>query len=179
MSPLLRNTLRFIALMLVQVFLTKITLRWWTAPQDHVLFIPYIYPLFILLLPFETSVPLMLGLGFAAGISVDAMQNTAGMHAAATVLMAYLRTNVLSSLLPKNLAEYPAQSPGVRNMGWAPFLTYAAFLLVIHHFTFFIIEHWSFSNMGYTLLKVLASTVTSLLCVVVYLLLFTRQASRA
>lgn len=178
MSPLLRNFLRFCLLMLVQVLLNKITLRWWSAPDGYILFIPYIYPLFILLLPFEASVPLLLICGFIAGLTVDAMQNTAGMHAAATVLMAYLRTNVLTSLLPKNLVEYPGQSPTVKNMGWAPFLTYAAFLVVIHHAVFFLIAHWSFTNIGFLLLKIAASTLTSLLCIIVYLLLFTKQASR-
>jgi hypothetical protein len=103
--------------------------------------------------------------------------NTAGMHACATVLLAYLRTNVLNALLPKNLSEYPNQSPSVKNMGWMPFLVYAGFLIVLHHAVFFSIELWNFSNIGYLLLKILASTITSLLFIVAYLLLFTKQIS--
>ena len=178
MSIYLKNFLRFWLLVVIQVLLlNKLTLRWWTEPAGFPIFIPFIYPLFILLLPFETPVWLLLFLGMGMGLTIDTFMNTAGMHAFAAVLIAYLRTNVLSALLPKNLVEYPNQSPNVKNMGWVPFLTYSAFLLIIHHATFFIIEHWTFANLGYLLLKILASTVTSMLFVIAYLLLFTRQVN--
>ena len=178
MSVYLRNFLRFWLIVIIQVFLlNKITLRWWTEPAGFPIFIPYVYPLFILLLPFETPVWLLLGLGLVMGLTIDTFMTTAGMHAFALVFIAYLRTNVLSALLPKNLKEYPNQSPNVKNMGWIPFLTYAGFLIVIHHLLFFTIQFWSLSNFGLLLLKVLASSVTSMLFVVAYLLLFTKQVS--
>ncbi|HRO41209.1 MAG TPA: hypothetical protein PL009_00140 [Flavipsychrobacter sp.] len=178
MSDYLKNFLRFCIIVLIQVLiLNKITLRWWSQPIGFPVFIPYIYPLFILLLPFETSVVTLLLCGFALGLTMDTFMNTAGMHACATVLIAYLRTNVLNALLPKNLIEYPNQSPNVKNMGWMPFLVYSSFLIVIHHAVFFTIELWSLSNIGYLLLKIAASSVTSLMFVIAYLLLFTRQSS--
>jgi len=178
MSIYLKNFLRFCIIILIQVLiLNKITLRWWAQPSGFPVFIPYIYPLFILLLPFETSVVVLMLCGFVLGLTMDTFMNTAGIHASATVLIAYLRTNVLNALLPKNLVEYPNQSPGVKNMGWVPFLVYSAFLIVIHHAVFFSIELWSFSNIGYLLLKILASSATSLLFIIAYLLLFTKQTS--
>jgi len=178
MSDYLKNFLRFSIIILIQVLiLNKITLRWWSQPAGFPVFIPYIYPLFILLLPFETSVVTLLLCGFGLGLTMDVFMNTAGMHACATVLIAYLRTNVLNALLPKNLIEYPNQSPNVKNMGWMPFLVYSSFLIVVHHAVFFTVELWSFSNIGYLLLKIAASSFTSLLFVIAYLLLFTRQTS--
>jgi rod shape-determining protein MreD len=134
-----------------------------------------VYPLFLLLLPFELPVWGLLLSGFALGITVDTFSNTAGMHACATVLIAYLRTNVLSALLPRNLTEYAGLQPSAKNMGWMPFIVYSGFLIVIHHFVFFSLELWNFSNMGQLLLKVTASAITSLLFIIAYLLLFTRQ----
>lgn len=178
MSVYLRNFLRFWLIVLIQVFLlNKITLRWWAEPAFFPIFIPYVYPLFILLLPFETPVWLLLILGLGMGLTIDTFMNTAGMHAFALIFIAYLRTNVLSALLPKNLVEYPNQSPNVKNMGWIPFLTYAGFLIVIHHFLFFALQMWSLANFGILLLKVVASALTSMLFVIAYLLLFTRQVS--
>lgn len=178
MNVVVKNFLRFCIILLIQVLVLKqITLRWWSQPDGFPIFIPYLYPLFILLLPLEVPVWLLLLLGFATGLSMDAFSNTAGMHAFATVLIAYLRTNVLSALLPKNLKEYPNQSPGVKTMGWMPFLVYSGFLLLIHHAAFFILEMWSFANIGLLLLKILASSATALLLVIVYLLLFTKQTS--
>jgi hypothetical protein len=80
-------------------------------------------------------------------------------------------------LLPKHLSEYPNQSPGVKNMGWVPFLVYSSFLILLHHIVYFTIEIWSVGNIGYLLLKILASAATSILFVIAYLLLFTRQVS--
>lgn len=178
MSIYLRNFLRFCLIVLIQVLiLNKITLRWWSEPQGFPIFMPMVYPLFILLLPFETTVPVLLILGFISGITIDTFMNTAGIHAFAAVFIAYLRTNVLSALLPKNLAEYQNQSPSVRNMGWIPFLVYSSFLILLHHAIYFSIELWSLQNIGYLALKILASSVTSVLFVIIYLLLFTRQAS--
>lgn len=174
-----RNFLRFSLLVLLQVLLlNKIGLQWWSNINGHPFFLPYIYPLFILLLPFETPVWLLLVLGLALGLTVDTFMSSPGMHACATVLVAYLRTNVLTALLPKNIADYPNQSPNVRLMGWLPFLTYAAFLFFLHHLVYFFVERWSFQNVGQLLLTILASTLTSLLMVVAYLLLFTRQPGR-
>lgn len=176
MTTLVKNIIRFCVILLIQVLiLNKVTLQWWAQPAGFPLFIPYLYPLFILLLPFETPVAVLLFAGFVSGLSVDAFMNTPGMHAFATVLIAYFRINVLNALLPKNLSEYSGQTPSVKNMGWLPFIVYVSFLIVLHHSAFFIIELWSLSNIGYLLLKIFASASTSVLLIIAYVLLFTRQ----
>jgi len=173
----IKNIVRFFVLVLVQVFiLNKITLHWFTEPAGS-LFIPFIYPIFVLLLPFETPVWALLLSGFFMGLTVDAFMTTAGMHACATVLMAYLRTNVLNALMPRNLSEYSNQQPSVKNMGWSPFLVYSGFLLLIHHLTYFTLESWSLSSFSSLLLKICASFITSMLFIIVYVLLFTRQSA--
>lgn len=176
MNMYIKNILRFCIIILLQVLiLNKITLRWWNEPSGFPIFIPYVYPLFILLLPLETPVWALLILGFVLGISVDSFMNTAGMHACAAILIAYLRTNVLSALLPRNLSEYAGQHPSIKTMGWMPFLVYSAFLILLHHVVYFSIELWNFSNLSFLLIKIGASFVTSMLFILVYLLLFTRQ----
>jgi rod shape-determining protein MreD len=178
MNVYLKNILRFCIIILLQVLiLNKITLRWWSEPSGFPIFIPYVYPLFILLLPFETPVWALLIVGFLLGTTVDTFMNTAGMHACATLLIAYLRTNVLSALLPRNLSEYANQHPSIKSMGWMPFLVYSTFLIVVHHLVFFSIELWNLTNIGFLLLKVAASALTSMLFIIVYLLLFTRQST--
>ena len=178
MNVYLKNILRFCIIVLLQVLiLNNITLRWWSEPSGFPVFIPYVYPLFILLLPFETPVWALLIMGFVLGTTIDTFMNTAGMHACATILIAYLRTNVLSALLPRNLSEYANQHPSIKTMSWGPFLVYSAFLIILHHFVYFTIELWNFSNFGFLVTKILASTITSMLFIMVYLLLFTRQST--
>lgn len=159
-------------MVLIQVLiLNEITVK----PPGFPAFTPYLYPLFILLLPFETPVWLQMISGLLLGLTVDSFLNTGGMHAFATVLIAYLRTNIFHALLSKPLEEFPNQSPGVKNMGWAPFLLYSAILIFIHHAVFFTLEIWSLNNVGYLLLKILCSGLTTMLFILIYLLLFTRQ----
>jgi len=176
MNVYFKNIYRFCIILLMQVFvLNKITLHWFTEPAGA-LFVPFVYPLFILLLPFETPVWVLLFTGFGLGLTVDTFMTNGGMHAAATVLMAYLRTNVLNALMPRNLTEYVNQQPSIKNMGWVPFLVYSGFLTLVHHIVYFSVESWSFSGFGPLLLKIAASFVTSMLFILVYILLFTRQS---
>lgn len=175
MNVYVKNILRFCIIVVLQVLiLNRITLHWFPEPAGA-LFIPSIYPLFILLLPFETPVWVLLMSGFFMGVTVDSFMTTAGMHACATVFMAYLRTNVLNALMPRNLSEYINQQPSIKNMGWMPFLVYSGFLLLIHHIVYFSIETWSSVSIGSLLLKIAASFLTSMLFILVYILLFTRQ----
>ena len=90
----LKNVLRFIFLIGIQVLVL-----------NNVLFMnyinPYIYILFILLLPFDTARWLLLVLSFALGFSVDAFQNTMGLHAFSCVFIAFIRRPILYFLLPQ------------------------------------------------------------------------------
>ncbi len=57
----------------------------------------FVYIACVLLLPNETSLTWLLLIGFVTGIIVDTFYNTLGMHAAATVLMAYCRPLIVRS----------------------------------------------------------------------------------
>lgn len=173
MSIYLRNFLRYLLLVAIQVLLLNpLSLRWWANPGTMPAFVPFIYPLFILLLPLATPVWFMLIASFLMGVSIDAFMNTGGMHAAACVLMGYLRMNVLSALLPRKISDYGAVTPSAKTMGWSSFLVYALVMLIFHHLVYFILEIWSFQSMGYLLLKVLITLITSMIFVVLYSLLF-------
>jgi rod shape-determining protein MreD len=177
MNLYIKNLLRFCIIIALQVLiLNNITLYLFTEPAGS-LFVPLVYPLFILLLPFETPVWVLLFLGFFMGCSIDAFMTTAGMHAAATLLIAYLRTNVLNALMPHNLNEYAGQQPSIKNMGWMPFLVYSGFLIFVHHITFFMLESWSWVSLLSVLVKILTSFITSMSFILVYILLFTKQSS--
>ncbi len=176
MNVYVKNLIRFCIIMLIQLLIFRDeTIQWWSQPSGFPIFKPIIYPLFILLLPFETPVWVLILLGFLSGIVVDASMNTAGMHAFATVLIAYFRTNVLNALLPNNLSEYGSASPSVKNMGWLPYIVYALFLIIFHHAAYFIFELWNVGNISYMLLKIFVTGLTTLLFVLAYALLFTRQ----
>ncbi|MCC6186013.1 MAG: rod shape-determining protein MreD [Chitinophagaceae bacterium] len=168
----------FLILLFQVIILNNIFLNWWVVPAGFPVFVPYIYPLFILLLPFELPVWALLILGFVCGSVMDTFMNTPGMHAFALVLIAYLRTNVLLALLPRNIKEYKQESPSIKSLGWSSFMIYTTFLILIHHSVFYIIELWSLNNIGYLMLKILASVITTILLIAVYLLLFSQRVSQ-
>lgn len=176
MSIYLRNFLRFLFLVGIQVLLlNKLSLRWWTSPGGFPTFMPYIYPLFILLLPISTPIWFMLLSGFAIGLSVDMFMNTPGVHAAASVFMAFCRIAVLRTILPRKIYEYRNLAPTVKTMGWAPFLTYSAVLLLLHHVAYFLIEIWNLQAPMHFVIKLFASLVTSMIFIALYSLLFSKS----
>jgi len=180
MSIYLRNFIRFVMLVLIQgLLLNTLSQRWWPSPGVLPPFIPFIYPLFILLLPLATPVWFMLISGFVLGVSIDAFMDTGGMHAAACVLMAFFRMSVLAALLPRKLRDYGNVTPSVKMMGWTPFLTYAAILLLMHHLVYFIMEIWNIHSIVYMLTKTLLTLITSILFVVIYALLFSHSISKS
>ena len=89
MSVLVKNILRAMLFLLVQVFvLDKIVL--------HQLFTPYIYFLFILWLPFKMTRGWLMVIAFGYGFILDSFRHNPGFHAAACVLIAYIRPYLIS-----------------------------------------------------------------------------------
>ncbi|MBL7704970.1 MAG: hypothetical protein JNM21_05415 [Taibaiella sp.] len=176
MSIYLRNFLRYLFLVGIQVLLlNKLSLRWWANPSGFPSFVPFIYPLFIMLLPISTPIWFVLLSGFTVGLTVDMFMNTMGLHAAACVFMAFCRIAVLKTILPRKIYEYRSLAPSVKSMSWVPFLTYAAVLLLLHHLAYFLLEIWSLKAPLYFILKLFASLLTSLIFVILYALLFSRS----
>ena len=88
-NNLLKYTFIFIALVLVQQFVfNNIELNTYMNP--------YVYVLFILILPFTLNKSLLLLLSFVLGATIDLLSGTLGLHSAACTLIGYLRPYVLS-----------------------------------------------------------------------------------
>jgi rod shape-determining protein MreD len=167
LNEIFRNILRFILLVAVQVLIIKnIELGRFINP--------FIYVLFIIVLPFETPKWLILVAGFVTGITIDMFYDTAGMHAAACVLMAYVRPGVLKLFSPRDGYEFGTQ-PTVQYLGVPWFLSYSGILIFLHHFALFYLEIFRFSEFFSTFLRVLISTIFTVLIVVITQYLFNRK----
>jgi rod shape-determining protein MreD len=141
----------FIFLLIVQVLvLNNIQLSGYVNP--------YIYILFILVLPFETPAWLILILGFLLGLSVDAFAHTPGMHAAATTLMAFVRPGLLKVMAPRDGYENET-TPSITHYGFAWFAKYVAILIAVHHIALFVIEAGRLEGILQTLTKAIISSL--------------------
>jgi cell shape-determining protein MreD len=167
LNEIIRNIIRFIVLIAVQVLIIKnIELGRFINP--------FIYVLFIIVLPFETPKWLLLISGFIIGITIDMFYDTAGMHAAACVFMAYIRPSVLKLFSPRDGYEFGTQ-PTIQYLGVPWFLSYSAILIVAHHLVLFYIEIFRFSEFFSTLFRVVISSIFTLLLVVISQYLFYRK----
>ena len=164
------NLLRFILLVFIQVFLLKnISL--------YDLSTPYLYILFILLLPFETPNILLFALAFILGLTIDAFYDTPGLHITACVLLAFVRILFISITVQKDGFDNEPE-PTLSNMGFRWFFTYALILTLIHHFFLFILEVFRFSEIQYTLGRAVLSTIFTVFLILVSGLLFYKSKER-
>jgi cell shape-determining protein MreD len=165
---LVGNIVRFILLAFAQIYIfNKIQVSGFINPQ--------VYVLFILMLPFEIGGFWLLSFAFMMGLTVDFFQHTPGMHAAASVTLAFLRPGVIRLVGKKDDLE-PWQYPNIRDSGALWFLTYCLILVFLHHLFLFYLEVFRFGEFFQTLLKVLINTVlTSLIIMLIQYLFYSRR----
>lgn len=153
MYLLARNIVRFLIVILFQVLV-----------MDNVMIngymIPYIYVIFILLMPFETPRWVQLLAGFLLGMGIDIFEHTPGMHTAATVLIAFIRPYLLDLLAPRDGYE-PETYPRIHYYGFLWFLKYTLIIVAVHHVALFYLEVFQLKDFLSTLLRVILSTLLS------------------
>jgi rod shape-determining protein MreD len=134
---------------------------------------PYFYILFILLLPVNIPNYLLLLSGFLLGITIDIFSNTPGIHASATVFVAFLRPFLFNSYNFDDKEK--VMIPTLKNIGIKSFIKYAALMIIIHHFFLFFIEVFSFSGFLYTLLRCILSSIFTFVVVLISQFLIFRK----
>jgi len=134
---------------------------------------PYIYVLFIILLPMSMPQYQVLLLSFLLGITIDWFSNTMGLHASATLLLGFLRLPVMKmiTLSESEQSDYP----GLKQTGIRWFLFYVSILVVIHHFFLFYTEVFTFDNFFRTLLRSAASSVFTIVIILLSQFLVFRE----
>lgn len=132
----------------------------------------FIYVILLLIIPFETPGWLMILFAFVIGLSIDISQDTGGSHAAASVLIMFLRPSILKIISPRDGYEL-GTSPIFAHYGLSWFLKYSLLMVVIHHFTFIFLEVFSFDAFFYNFLRViLMSIFTTILILLSQFLIF-------
>jgi len=160
----IRNIVRWVALVLFQVLvLNHMNLGGYINP--------YVYVLFILLLPVQINKSGLLLLAFLLGLTIDFFGNTLGLHAAATVLLAYARPGILR-LFFKNLEFSTDEEPSISKLKPGGFLKYTLVLVFIHHMALFFLEVFSFQGFLSTLSRIGLSTLVTTLMIMTLALLF-------
>ena len=163
-SQIIRYGISFFALFIVQIFvLNQIEFAGYIRP--------YLYVLFLLLLPIETRGWLMLLIGFITGMLIDAFTQTPGMNTSACLVLVFSRQYLLKIIAPREGYE-TGQLPRPEFFGWKWFLIYSSILVGIHHIWLFYAEVFHFKYFFSTLFRAIFSTVFTEVLILLTVLFF-------
>jgi hypothetical protein len=124
----------------------------------------FIYIAGILLLPADIDRLYLLLIGFGIGFMVDVFSNTFGMHASATVMIAYIRPFLIHYQMKSKGAE--RAEVGIRAQGLGSFIAYIFPLILLHHAMLFLMEMNNFGMILYTLIRIGASALLTTLLII-------------
>lgn len=136
-----------------------------------------IYPLFILMLPFDTRPIVLMLLAFILGIGVDFFMNTFGLHASAAVLVAYIRPELYRLFAPRDGYDILMQ-PTAESMGYKWFIYVTSITILIHHLWFFFLEYFKWSEVFTILRNTLLSGLTTLTLLIFIQIIFFKKKKR-
>ena len=172
MSNLTKTILRFLLFVFIQVYVLN------TMPRLHELITPYYYFIFILWLPFTYSRALVLFLSFLIGITVDYFNMSQGLFAAAATLVGFIRPFIINLFAPKDATGFSSyKEPSIQSMGTSAFSIYILALSFIHNFYVLFLEWLSFGSFILFLMKVISTTLISVVLIFITELIYPRKQS--
>ena len=135
---------------------------------NHIHIAGYITPIFIgymtMCFPYGSSRISLLVWGFVTGLLFDIFSNTAGMCSAACTLLGMMQPVLLKHVMPRDAGE--GFSPGIRSIGFAGYLAYAFFCMLVVNAVFYTLDAFMLHDWPFTLLSIGGSTLMAvLLCV--------------
>ncbi len=159
------HTLRFLLLLLFQVLIF-----------NNIQFLgyinPYVYILFIALYPVKNNRIILIILSFLLGLVIDFFMDTGGIHAAASVFIAYIRPAILKFTFG---TIYEHQTIKFNSIDFGSKLTYFTLLTVLHHLILFLFEVFSISKLILVFQKTLFSSIFTILLSMLLTIIFSKK----
>ena len=126
---------------------------------------PYPYVFFILMFPVKKNRTAFIFISFMLGLFVDFFSDSGGVHAAASVTIAYLRPPVLKFSFGM---MYENHNIKFSNTEISNRILYFTVLIVIHHLLMFTLEIFNMAKVILILQKTLFSSIfTIILCILI------------
>lgn len=155
-SPL-KNVILFVVLILLQVLMCNNILLFGIA-------IPFIFIYFIIALPLNTSLNLLMTLAFLMGFLVDLFSDTLGLNSLACLLLAVFKKPIFYSYMPKE-DKFISAVPCMSVMGVGNYLKFILTMSAIFCVLVFGIELFSFASFGRIAAMASSSTLFTLLLI--------------
>ena len=132
-----------------------------------------IYILAIYILPYRLRDATILVFGFLLGLIMDFADNTMGIHAAATTLLAYMRPRLLILTSNREQIDDIQGKQRISDFGW--FFKYVLVSTFIFNIVLMFCEAFSFHNFFITLLRIVCSTLASVFFILLYYFIALKQ----
>lgn len=163
-SLIIRNIGRFLLLMLLQVLvLNNVYLGGYITP--------FLYVLFIAMLPTSTGRIAMLFIAFATGLCLDVFTNMLGFHTFACTLVGFLRVVGLNKIILRDNEE-EIETPSIFSGSYQQFAVYLLLVLLAYNFTYYALTVFSFRELPGILLSTFWSTLITWVLAILYQALF-------
>ncbi len=136
---------------------------------------PFVFVLFLFLLPFSIPAGWLYLIAFGVGLAVDLSTEImpSGLHAFSAVLAMGLRNRMAMLAGAASFRSVEEIDPANQTMSW--FAVFLFPLILVHHLAFFFLEAFTFEVFWLTLFKaVLSSVYTFLISIVLCFVLYKR-----
>jgi len=153
-----------IFLLLIQILLLK---NVQVGLFDQYVISVFVYPLIIITLPLSFPRSLLTTVAFFIGLFIDLFYDSPGVHTAALVLTAFVRSYILRFVEPRG-GYGNDDAPNFSKYGTGWYLGFVATLLFIHIFAYFSLDAFTFIFLG----KILMNTIISFMASYVLILLY-------
>ena len=107
-------------------------------------YIPFVYILFIITLPHDINKLFLIIFAFIIGTTQDIFSATIGIHSFSTVLVAYVRSAILSAYTPPSWYNQD-QFLEIKTFGFGWFFKYSFTIILIHSFSLYLIDYFNLS----------------------------------
>ena len=134
----------------------------------------FIYLGYILIFPFDSKPVVLILISFFFGLLIDSFYDTIGINAFICVLVAYYRNFVIKILTPAGGYDSSSEFT-VSYMGLIWFVKYAALIIFVHHFLFFLLEAWNIKEFFEVLVRAIFSSVFTLSVLLIQQYLFKKD----
>ena len=158
------NIIRFIILVLLQTLVCNNIIL-------HDIASPFIYIIFILMLPVSLSPIKTLWVSFLIGLTLDVFSGTGGVQAFSCVFIGYMRPKILSMVMPPGGYE-DITTPDISRLGFMWFVSFSLSMVFLHHLILIYIDRFSFYMFWSTMGRVFASSILTFAFVMIYAFMF-------
>lgn len=136
---------------------------------------PYLYIVFIFVFPFNKGKVALLTFSFLLGLFIDFFSNSGGIHASASLFIAFIRLSIFKVVFQKTTADFDFFSLNQEPFG--KIFNYAVLLTIIHHFILFSFINFSLHNFSNVLTNTLFSSIFTLVLYFLGSFIFSRKQS--